>query len=160
MVFPVVMYECKSWTIKKAEHQRIGSFEPWCWRRLWKVPWTARKSNQWVLKESVLNILWQDWCWKWNSNTLPIWGEELIHWKRPWCWERLRAGGDGGDRELDGWVASSTLWTEFEQAPGDSEGQGSLVCYSPWGCKKSDMTELSEQQLQKLNNNDNKRNYI
>ena len=51
MVFPVVMYECKSWTIKKAEHQRINSFELWCWRRLLRVPWTARKSNQFILKE-------------------------------------------------------------------------------------------------------------
>ena len=61
MVFPVVMYGCDSWTIKKAEHQRINAFEFWCWRRLLRVPWTARRSN--------LNIHWKDWCWSWNSNT-------------------------------------------------------------------------------------------
>ena len=70
MVFPVVMEKscgCESWTIKKAEHQRIGAFELWCWKRLWRVPWTARRSNQSILK-SVLNIHWKDRCWRWNSN--------------------------------------------------------------------------------------------
>ena len=62
MVFPVVMYGCKSWTIKKAECWRIDAFELWCWRRLLRVPWTARESNQPILKE-VLNVHWKDWCW-------------------------------------------------------------------------------------------------
>ena len=62
MVFPVVMYGRESWTIKKAEHQVIDAFEVWCWRRLLRVPWTARTSNQSILKESVLNIHWKDWC--------------------------------------------------------------------------------------------------
>ena len=69
MVFPVVMYGCESWTIKKAEHRRIGTFELWCWRRLLRVPWTARRSNQSILKEIVLGVHWKDWCWSWNSNT-------------------------------------------------------------------------------------------
>ena len=60
MVFPVVMYGCESWTIKKAEHQRIDAFEFWCWTRLLRVPWTARRSNQSILKESDLNIHWKD----------------------------------------------------------------------------------------------------
>ena len=60
MVFPVVMYECESWTVKKAEHQRIDAFELWCWRRLLRVPWTARRSSQSILKISVLNIHWED----------------------------------------------------------------------------------------------------
>ena len=60
MVFPVVVYGCESWTIKKAESRRIDAFELWCWRRLLRVPWTARRSNQSVLKESVLNIHWKD----------------------------------------------------------------------------------------------------
>ena len=60
MVFPVVMYGCESWTIKKAERQRIDAFEPWCWRRLLRVLWTARRSSQSILKESVLNIHWKD----------------------------------------------------------------------------------------------------
>ena len=59
-VFPVVMYGCESWTIKKAEHQRIDAFELWCWRRLLRVPWTARRSNQSILKKSVLNIHWKN----------------------------------------------------------------------------------------------------
>ena len=92
-VFRVVMYGCESWTIK-AERQRIGAFELWCWRRLLRVPWTARRSIQSILKEtirdSVLNIHCKDWCWSWNSNTLVTCYEELIHWKRPQRWKRLR----------------------------------------------------------------------
>ena len=60
MVFPVVMYGCESWTIKKAEHQRTDAFELWCWRRLLRVPWNARRSSQSILKKSVLNIHWKD----------------------------------------------------------------------------------------------------
>ena len=78
MVFPVVMYGCESWTVKKAECQRIDAFELWCWRRLLRVPWTAGRSNQSILKE-ILNIHWKDWCWSWNSNTLATWCEELTH---------------------------------------------------------------------------------
>ena len=70
MVFPVVMYGCESWTIKKAERWRIDAFELWCWRRLLRVPWTARRSNQSILKEISPNIHSKDWCWSWNSNTL------------------------------------------------------------------------------------------
>ena len=82
MVFPVVMYRCESWTIKKAEHWRTDAFELWCWRRLLRVPWTARRSNQSILKEINTHIHWKDWCWSWSSNTLAIWCEELTHWKR------------------------------------------------------------------------------
>ena len=111
MVFPVVMYGYKSWTIKKAECQRIDAFELWYWRRLLRVPWTARRSNQSILKEISLNIHWQDWCWSWSSNTLATWCEEPTHWKKPWCWERLKAGGEGNNRGWDGWMASLTRWT-------------------------------------------------
>ena len=62
-------------------------------------------------KKSVLNIHWKDWCWSWNSNTLVTWCEELTHLKIPWCWERLKAGGEGDDRGWAGWVASPTQWT-------------------------------------------------
>ena len=79
MVFPVVMYGCESWTIKKAEHQRMDAFELWCWRRLLRVPWTARRSSHYILKRSVLGVHWRDWCWSWNSNTLVTWWEELTH---------------------------------------------------------------------------------
>ena len=67
MVFPVAMYGCESWTIRKAECQRIDPFELWCWRRLLRVPWTARRSNQSILKKAFLNIHWKDWCWSWIS---------------------------------------------------------------------------------------------
>ena len=96
------------WTIKKAEHWRINTFEL-CWRRFLRVPWTARRSNQPILKEISLDIHWKDWCW--SSNTLSTWCEELIHWTRSWCWARLRAGGEKGDRGWDGWMASPTQWT-------------------------------------------------
>ena len=103
MGFPVVMYGCESWTIKKAEHRRIDAFELWCWRILLRVPWTARRS--------VLNIHWKDWCWSLSSNIWATWCEELIHWKRPWCWERSKAGGEEDNRGWDGWMASLTWWT-------------------------------------------------
>ena len=61
-------------------------------------------------RRSVLRVHWKDWCWSWNSNTLTTWCEELTHWKRPWCWERLKAGGEGDDRGWDGWMASPTRW--------------------------------------------------
>ena len=102
---------CESWTIKKAEHQRTDAFELWCWRRLLRVPWTARRSNQSILKEINLNNHWKDWCWSWSSTTLATWCEEPTHWKRLWCGERLRARGEGGDRGWDGWMASLTRWT-------------------------------------------------
>ena len=105
MVFLTVMCGCESWTIKKAEHRRIDAFQLWCWRRLLRVPWTERRSNQ------SIYIRWKDWCWSWNSNTLATWCEELTHWKRPWCWERLKAGGEGDDRGWDGWMALLTQWT-------------------------------------------------
>ena len=104
------MYGCESWTIKKAECWRIDASELWCWRRLLRVPWTARRSNQSILKEISPRFHWKDWCWNWSSNTVATWWEELTHLKRPWCWERLKAGkGDG--RGQDGWMASPTRWT-------------------------------------------------
>ena len=111
MVFTVVTYGCESSTIKKAEHRRIDVFELWCWRRLLRVPWTARRFNQSILKEISPGVHWKDWCWSWNSNTLATSCKELTHWKRPWCWEGLGAGGKGDDRGWDGWMASLTLWT-------------------------------------------------
>ena len=94
-------------TIMKAEHQRIDAFELWWWRQLLRVPWTTRRSKQSILKKkATLNIHWKDWCW--SSNTLATWCEELTHWKRPWCRERLKAGGEGETRGWDGWIASPT----------------------------------------------------
>ena len=108
--FAVVMYGCESWTIKKAECWRIDASELWFWRRLLRVPWSARRSNQSILKEISPEYLLKDWCWSWNSNTLATWCEELTHWKRPWCWERLKAE-EGDDRGCDGYMVSPTQWT-------------------------------------------------
>ena len=102
MVFPVVMYGCESWTVKRAERRRIDAFELWCWRRLLRVPWTARRL--------VLGVLWKDWCWSWNSNTLATSCEDLTHWKRLWCWEGLGTGGKGDNIGWEGWMASPTRW--------------------------------------------------
>ena len=112
MVFPVVLCGCESWTLKKAEHRRIDAFELCCWRRLLRVPWTARRSNQSILRKPALNIHWKDWCWSWNSNTLATCWEELSHWKRLWCWEGVEAGGEGDNRGWDGWMASLTRWMQ------------------------------------------------
>ena len=111
MVFPVVMYRCEIWTIQKAECRRIDVFELCWWRRLLRVPWIARRSNLSNLKESTLNIHWKDWWWIWSSNSLAVWCEEQTHWKKPRCWERLKAAGEGDDRGWDGWMASLTRWT-------------------------------------------------
>ena len=111
-VFPVVMYGCESWTIKKSEHQRIDAFELWCCKRLLEsLRLQGDQTSQSYRKSSVLNIHWKDWCWSWSANTWATWCEELTHWKRPWCWERLRAGGEGDDRGWDNWMASPTQWT-------------------------------------------------
>ena len=98
LVFPVVMYRCESWTLKKAEHWRIDAFELWCWKRLLRFPWTSRRSNQSILKEINLEYSLEGWCCSWSSNTLSPWCEELTHLKRPWCWEKSKAGGEGDDR--------------------------------------------------------------
>ena len=111
MVFPVVMYGCESWTIKKAEHWRIDAFELWCWRRLLRVLWTARRSSPSILKEISPEIHWKDCCWSWNSNTAATWREELTHWERPGCWGRLNAGGEGDDRGWVGWMTSPSQRT-------------------------------------------------
>ena len=142
MVFPVVMYGCESWTTKKAERQRADTFELWCWRRLLRVPWTARSSNQSILKEiSPGCVHWKDWCWSWNSNTLVTSCEELAHWKRPWRWEGLGQEEKGTtEDEMVGWHHQLD-GNEFEQAPGVGDGQGGLTCCSPRGCKELDMTE-------------------
>ena len=108
------MYGCESWTVKKAEHRRIDAFELWCWRRLLRVPWTARRSNRSILKEISPRCLLKGLMLKLK---LQYFGhlitscKELTHWKRLWCWEGLGAGGEGDDRGWDGWMASLTWWT-------------------------------------------------
>ena len=94
----------ESWTIKKAEHQRIDAFELWCWRRVLRVPWTAVTSNQSTERKSVLNIHWKDWCSSWSSNTLTTWCEELTIRKDPDTGKDWRQEGKGTtEDEMVGW---------------------------------------------------------
>jgi len=141
MVFPVVMYGCESWTVKKAEHRRIDVFELWCWRRLLRVPWTARRSNQSILKEispgcslegdakAETPILWpprsNSWLTEKDSDAGRDWGQE--------------EKGTTED-EMAGWYHQLN-GCEFEWTPGVGDGQGGLACYNSWSCKESDMTE-------------------
>ena len=101
------------------DYEESWALKNWCsWTvvlgKILRVPWSARRSNQ-SIRKSVLNIHRKDWCWSWSSSSLVTWCEELIHWKWPWCWERLKAGGEGDDRGWDGWMASPTprtwVWT-------------------------------------------------
>ena len=108
MVFPVVMNGCESWTVKKAECQRIDVFELWCWRRLLRVSWTARRSNQSILKEISPGISLER-----MMLTPVLWPSHAKSWfiGKDWCWEGLEAGGEGDDWGWDGWMASLTQWT-------------------------------------------------
>ena len=142
MVFPAVMYGCENWTTKKADRWRTDTFKWWCWRRLLRVPWTARRSNQSILKEInpeysleglILELKLQYFghrIWRANSleKTLMLRKNEG---KRRRGWPRMR------------WLDGMTDWLsghEFEETRRDSEGQGSLASCSPWGCKEWDMT--------------------
>ena len=101
MVFPVVMYGCESWTMKKAEHQRIEAFEPWCWRRLLRVSWTARRSNQSILKEvSPEYSLEAEYSLDAEAEAPILWppGAKNRLMRKDSCWETLKAGGEGDDR--------------------------------------------------------------
>ena len=108
MVFPVVMYGCESWSIKKAECQIIDALELWCWRRLLRVLWNARRSNQSILKEISPEYSLEGLMLKLKLQYLATLCKELTHFKRPGCWEILRAGVEGDDRGRDGWMVSPT----------------------------------------------------
>ena len=99
MVFPVVMCGYESWIIKKAEHPRTDAFELWIWRKFWESFGLKGDQTSQSYRKSLQNIHWKDWCWSGNSSTLATWCEELTHWKRPCCWERLKAGGEGDNRD-------------------------------------------------------------
>ena len=103
LVFPVVMYGCESWTIKKAEHQIMDALELWCWRRLLRVFWTARKSNQSIIKEISPEYSLEGLMLKLKLQYFGYLMQELTHWKTPRCWERLRAGEEG-NRGWDSWM--------------------------------------------------------
>ena len=136
------MYGCESWTIMKAEYWRIDAFELWCWRRLLKVPWMARRSNQSILKETSpesslerlgLNLKLQYFGHlKWRTDSLEktlMLGK--IDGRRRWGWQRMRW--------FDGITDSMDM--SLSKLAGVGDGQGSLVCCSPWGRRESDTTE-------------------
>ena len=141
MVFPRVMYQCESWTIKKPEHWRINAFELWCWRRLLRMPWNARRWNWLILMEINPEYSSEGLMLK-SSKTLATWCKELTHWKDPDAgkdWRQLRSGQQRmiwWDRIINSMnVNLSKLWQT------NSERQGSLVYCSWWGCKELDTTE-------------------
>ena len=135
MVIPVVMYGCESWTIKKAERQRIDAFELWCWRRLLRVPWTARRSNHSILKEISPEYSLEGLMLKLK---LQYFGHLI--WRANLFENTLMLGKIEGRRR--GWQRRRWLdgisGHEFEQLWGDTEGQGRLACCSPWGRKELD----------------------
>ena len=148
MVFPVFMYSCESWTTKKAEGQRTDAFELWCWRRLLRVPWTARRLKQSILKKISPEYSLERLMLKlelqyfgpliWRTDSFEKTLIQLIKInekkKRRWCWERLKVGGEGDDRGWDGWMASLTQWTWIWAS-------SRLACCSSWGHKQLKTTE-------------------
>ena len=135
MVFPFMVYGCKSWTIKKAECWRTDAFELWCWRRLLRVPWTAGRSNQLIQKEINPEYSLEGLMLKLKLRYFGHLIRRANSLEKPLIWERLRAGGEGRNREWDIWMHHWLNGHEFEQTSGDCEGQRSLVYCSPWGCK-------------------------
>ena len=139
VVFPVVMYGCESWMVKKAECRRMDAFELWCWRRLLRVPWTAGRSNQSILKEISPGCSLEGLMLKLKLQYFGrlIWRADSL--EKTWCWEGLGAGGEGDDRGWDGWVASPTQWTWIWVDSGSWWWTGRPGVL--WGRKESETTE-------------------
>ena len=142
MVFPVVMYGCNSWTVKKAEHRRIDAFALWCWRRLLRVPWTARRSNQSILKEISPGCSLKRTDAK--AETPILWPPHAKSWL---IGQDSDAGRDWGQEEMGMTEDEMTGWHhwldghESEWTLGVDDGQGCLACCDSWGGKESDTTE-------------------
>ena len=135
------MYGCESWTIKKAECQRINAFELWYWRRPLRVPWTARRSNQSILKEISPEYSLEGLMLRLKPTNLATSCEELTRLKKPWCrndWGQEKKGTT--EDEVVGWHHRLNEHG-FGWAPGVGNGQGGLACCSPWGRKELYMTE-------------------
>ena len=140
MVYPVAMYGCESWNTKKAEHRRIDAFKLWCWRKLLRVPWTARRYNQSILKEISPGCSLEGLMAEAEAPILqPPSAKNWLLGKDPgkdWRQEEK----DMTEDEMVGWHHRLDEH-EFEQALGVGDGQWSLACCSPWGCKELDTTE-------------------
>ena len=141
MVFPVVMYGCESWTVKKAECWRIDAFELWCWRRLLRVPWTARGSNQSILKEISPEYSLEGLMLKLKLQYFGHLMRRADSLEKPWCWERLKTGGVGDERGWDGWMASLTQWTWVWVDSRSWWWTGRRGVLQSMHCKELDMTE-------------------
>ena len=142
MVFPVVMYGCESWTIKKAEHQRTDAFELWCWRRLLRVPWTVRRSNQSILKEISPEYSLEGLMLK-----LKLQYSGHLMWRTDSLEKTLMLGKTEGrrrrGRQRMRWLDDITdlMNMSLSKLPEMVREQGSLACCSPWGCKELDTNE-------------------
>ena len=135
------MYRCESWTIKKAKH-RTDAFELWCYRTLLRVPYTAGRSNQSILKDIGPRYSLEGPMLKLKLQYLVTWCEELTPLKRLWCWEKLKAGGEGYEREWDGWMASLTWWPWVWASSRSWWWTGKPGMLLSMGHKVSEMTEL------------------
>ena len=140
IVFPVVMYGCESWTIKKAEHRRTDAFELWCWRRLLRVPWTTRRSNQSILKEISPECSLEGLMLKLKLQYYGHLMRRTDSFEKTLMLGKIKGGRRRGWQRMR-WLDGITDSIEFEQVPGVDDGQGSLACCSPWDCKESDIIE-------------------
>ena len=140
MVFFVVMYGCERWTIKKAEHQRIDAFELWCWRRILRVPWTARRSNQSILKEISPGCSFERLVLKLKLQYFVLLMRRADSFEKTLMLGKIEEEKGTREDEMVGWHH----WLDghgFGWTPGVGDRQGALGCCSSWGCKESDMTE-------------------
>ena len=164
MVFPVVMCGCESWTINKAEYWRIDAFELWCWRRLLRVPWTARRCNQYMLKEISPGCSLEGLMWKWKLQYWPFDAKSWFNWKAP------GAGKNWGQEEKGRTEDVMVGWHHqlneqgFGWILGVGDGQGGLACCGSWGHKESDMTEwlnwTAPSRVSEINKNMNIKYYV
>ena len=138
MVFPVIMYGCESWTIKKAENQRINAFEPWCWRRLLRIPWTARRSNQSILKKISPEYSLEGLMLKLQYFGHLIQRADSL--EKTLMLKKIEGRRRRGRQRMVGWHQRLN-GHGFGWTPGFGDGQGDLACCSSWSRKESDMTK-------------------
>ena len=141
MVFAVVMYGCESWTVKKAECQKNDAFELWCWRRILRVPWTARRSNQSILQEISPGCSLEGLMLMLKLQYFGHLMRRVDSLEKTLMLGGIGAGGEGDNRGWGGWMASPTRWKWVWVTQGIGDGEGGLVCCNLWGHKYSDTTK-------------------